>query len=108
MHELHSAGKWKELRAALEFLGLSGDRKQIPRKKEKMHMFGSLKSSPTIVSGHVDAEPADAEVGKLIAERNAAREVRDFAKADRIRDELAAMGIILKDSPEGTTWKIAR
>ena len=48
------------------------------------------------------------EIGRLIAARKAAREGRDFAEADRIRDELAGMGIALKDGPEGTTWEIAR
>ena len=33
---------------------------------------------------------------------------KEFAESDRIRDELAAMGVVLKDSKEGTTWEIAR
>jgi cysteinyl-tRNA synthetase len=39
-----------------------------------------------------------------IAEREAAKAVRNFAAADRIRQELAAQGVVLKDSPQGTTW----
>jgi cysteinyl-tRNA synthetase len=40
--------------------------------------------------------------------RTAARATRNFAESDRIRDELAAMGVVLKDSKDGTTWEIAR
>ncbi|MDD7593486.1 MAG: cysteine--tRNA ligase [Peptoniphilaceae bacterium] len=46
----------------------------------------------------------DDEVEVLIAERTAAREAKDFARADAIRDELAAMGIQLKDTRTGVTW----
>jgi cysteinyl-tRNA synthetase len=49
-----------------------------------------------------------AVVDRLIASRNAARKARDFKESDRIRDELAAMGVVLKDSKDGTTWEIAR
>jgi cysteinyl-tRNA synthetase len=44
----------------------------------------------------------------LIAARNAARAAKNFEESDRIRDELAAMGVVLKDSKDGTTWEIAR
>ena len=37
-----------------------------------------------------------------------ARKAKNFAESDRIRDELAALGVVLKDSKEGTTWEIAR
>jgi len=48
----------------------------------------------------------EARVTSLIAARNAARKARNFAEADRIRDELAAMRIELKDSKDGTTWQV--
>jgi cysteinyl-tRNA synthetase len=49
---------------------------------------------------------AAAEVEALIAERQRARQERNFARADQIRDELAAKGIELLDAKEGTSWKV--
>jgi cysteinyl-tRNA synthetase len=50
------------------------------------------------------ATAADAEIDALVGERDAARSARDFAAADRIRDELAARGVTLEDTPSGTIW----
>jgi cysteinyl-tRNA synthetase len=50
----------------------------------------------------------NARVAKLIEARNAARREKNFAESDRIRDELKAMGVVLKDTKDGTTWEIAR
>jgi cysteinyl-tRNA synthetase len=47
-------------------------------------------------------------VNAMISDRTAARARKDFKESDRIRDELAAMGIAIKDSKDGTTWEIAR
>lgn len=46
----------------------------------------------------------DAEIEVLIEKRQEARKNRDFATADKIRDDLKAQGIILKDTPQGVTW----
>ncbi len=54
-----------------------------------------------------EEELLDAEIEKLIEERQAARKAKDFARADAIRDELLSKGIILKDTREGVQWKKA-
>jgi len=48
---------------------------------------------------------ADEEIERLIAERTAAREAGHYARADAIRDRLAERGILLRDTPGGTTWR---
>ena len=54
-----------------------------------------------------EEELLDADIEKLIQERQDARKAKDFARADAIRDELLAKGIILKDTREGVQWKKA-
>ena len=49
-------------------------------------------------------ESLDIDVEKLIEERNQARKNKDFALADKIRDDLKAQGIILEDTPQGVKW----
>jgi cysteinyl-tRNA synthetase len=46
----------------------------------------------------------DAGIDRLVAERDAARASKNWARADEIRDELAAAGIVLEDTPHGTVW----
>ncbi len=57
----------------------------------------------------VGAAPAgsgehDAEIDQLVRERDAARAAKDFAAADRLRDELTERGVVLEDTPTGTVW----
>ena len=61
--------------------------------------FAEMEEQELAVSGE--------EIEKLIAERNADRKEKDFARADEIRDQLQADGIEIMDSPQGTTWRKA-
>jgi cysteinyl-tRNA synthetase len=50
---------------------------------------------------------SEEEIQRLIDERTAARGERDYARADEIRSQLAAKGVVLEDGPQGTTWRRA-
>ncbi len=52
-----------------------------------------------------DASESDPRIDALLAEREAARKRRDFATSDRVRDQLAAEGIAIVDTPQGPRWK---
>jgi cysteinyl-tRNA synthetase len=73
-----------ELAACLDFLGISPEDRSPKREVDEV------------------------KIRLLVDERLRAKKAKNFAEADRIRDELAAMGVVLKDSKEGTTWEIAR
>lgn len=66
-----------------------------------------FRRGPTKPTGlEVTVQLTDDEVTRKVAERNEARRRRDFAKADEIRNSLAAQGIIIEDRPDGTSrWK---
>src|SRR5215468_5324680 len=64
--------------------------------------------SVTLVPPDHDEGAFRKRVDTLIAARTTARKAKNFAESDRIRDELAAMGVMLKDTKDGTTWEIAR
>jgi cysteinyl-tRNA synthetase len=83
--ELHQS-KPEDLAGGLALLGFSGDAKTIARR----------------------TDVSETEIFAAIQARNAARKAKDFKEADRIRDELAAKGIVLKDGPDGTTWEVKR
>ncbi len=82
LHGLHKRGEHEALAATLRAFGL--------RRPQNVTQ---------VDTGKVDS---------LIGARNTARMARDFKKADEIRAELASMGVVIKDGPQGTTWELAR
>ena len=76
-------------------------------KEEASQMVETIERMNTVldVFGHTQAVLLDDEVEKLIAERREARARRDFARSDAIRDQLAARGIVLEDTPAGIRWR---
>jgi cysteinyl-tRNA synthetase len=88
----------------------SGNERDRSRFAASLRLLGFLSESAAEWKGRKhQASGVDAnQVDGLIADRAAARARKDFKESDRIRDELAAMGVVLKDSKEGTTWEIAR
>jgi cysteinyl-tRNA synthetase len=78
--------------------------------KASAQLFGLLERSSAEWTRLKRAKsPVDEKaVATLIEARNTARQARNFKESDRIRDELAQMGVVVKDSKDGTTWEIAR
>ncbi|MEQ8167112.1 MAG: DALR domain-containing protein, partial [Alphaproteobacteria bacterium] len=71
-------------------------------------LLGLLQADPETwfhQAGAVGIDPVEIEA--LVAAREEARRIRDFAEADRIRDALAEKGIVLEDGPGGTVWRVA-
>ena len=66
-----------------------------------------LAARSELTSGAAAGEdgPDAAEIERLVQARIAARRAKDFAESDRIRDALAAQGVLLEDGPAGTTWR---
>ena len=69
--------------------------------------LGLLQGDPKVFL-QAGARLDDGAIAALIAERAAAKAERNFAAADRIRQDLQAQGILLKDSPMGTTWEVGQ
>ncbi|MCR4949400.1 MAG: cysteine--tRNA ligase, partial [Treponema sp.] len=70
--------------------------------------FETLAEAPASDASKADShegDPEAAEIDALVAERTAAKKAKDFAKADEIRNQLTARGVIIIDTPNGPTWK---
>ncbi|MEH6415859.1 cysteine--tRNA ligase [Pseudomonas sp. CGJS7] len=70
--------------------------------------LGLLQQDPAAWFSGATDENDDARIQALVDERNAAKQSRDFARADAIRQQLADEGILLEDTPAGVRWKRSR
>ncbi len=72
-------------------------------------LLGVLQQDPAVwLKGDAASSSVDAaHVEDLIAQRNAARKARDFKEADRLRDAIAALGVVIEDRADGTHWRMA-
>ncbi|MDE2315140.1 MAG: cysteine--tRNA ligase, partial [Xanthomonadaceae bacterium] len=72
-------------------------------------LLGLLQQDPEAWFKRASGSTVDASrVEALIEQRQAARAARDFARADAVRAELAAMGVAIEDGPQGTRWSVAK
>jgi cysteinyl-tRNA synthetase len=95
---------------ALRNKAASGDERDRSQFAASLRFLGFLSETAAHWKGRKQqASGVDASlVDGLIAARAAARARKDFKESDRIRDELAAMGVVIRDSKDGTTWELAR
>lgn len=87
-------------KAIMELNQLAKDENKVGELKASANLLGLLKSS----EWH-KIENVDIDIDSLISERANAKENKNWARADEIRDELSEQGITLLDGPDGTTWE---
>ncbi len=110
--DLNTAAALAELFELARALNKAGDDAERARLKGQLlaasDLIGLLQSTPAQWFSGSDADGVSAEqVETLIEARAEARRQKDFAEADRIRDELTALGVTIEDSAQGTRWRLA-
>jgi cysteinyl-tRNA synthetase len=120
LHALKRQGDVAGLYASLRFLGFSCRRANVTMNVSvtisipietgatKLETYAPILTIQR-ADGTVELDPkVQQKILELIDARNAARARKDFKESDRIRDGLLAQGIVLKDTPQGTTWEVKR
>ncbi len=103
LHALRKSGDGASLRASLSFLGVG----LIFNVSVELKIKARMEANASVVTSQ-EVQAQKKKIESLVARRNTARASQNFAESDRIRDELAKMGVVLKDTKDGTTWEIAR
>lgn len=86
---------------------MGGDREAAGALKAGGALMGLLQGDPAQWFRGESSAEEDAAIENLITERLAAKKARDFARADALRDQLQAQGIVLEDTKDGTNWRRA-
>ena len=138
LHGLKRRKDFQSLLSTLQFLGFSGNKSKLRRDRvsapPRTQDVPFVQNNSWEVAAEVVVEARKRQMAAIIAEttnasalppippksfseeeinarikaRDEARRAKNFLEADRIRDELAKMGVVLKDTKDGTTWEIAR
>jgi cysteinyl-tRNA synthetase len=98
----------QRLRSALANNATSESREEILSSINSRGLDVEIRNGGVVVLVRGSKDALYKKIDQMIAERAEARNAKNFAESDRIRDELAAMGVVLKDTKDGTTWEIAR
>ena len=111
LDDLNTPEAFTHLHAAASTLNKSSDAAEMARAKAELQLgaslLGLLENDPEnwFQGGGAHSALTADDIETFIAQRIQAKQDKDYARADEIRSELEAQGILLEDSPEGTTWR---
>jgi cysteinyl-tRNA synthetase len=108
--DLNTPAALAELFELARALNKAGDDAERARLKGQLlaasKLLGFLGQSPESWFAGDTSDLGAEQIENLIAARDAARKAKDFAEADRLRDEITALGVTIEDSPQGTRWRM--
>lgn len=98
LHELRKRGRLAELHGSLLFLGFP----------QRRYHSGTIDVSGDVAVDRAHSSELSEEAFLLLRARAEARTAKNWTESDRLREELAKLGIVVKDSKEGTTWEFSQ